>query len=178
MSALHATAAAASVSSSSSSPAVFRHRNDFLVSGDDDALKREGSNERYALVMTNAATMDVALAKRFWDRCEYRICADGGANRLFDGLSAEDRVRYVPDAVKGDLDSVRADVRAFYRSAINACCFRLVVKRRRLDDSINPITHCVQRTWLRGGARRRPGLQRPGQVPASRQRTVANAAPE
>ena len=151
MSALHATAAAASISSSSSSPAVFRHRNDFLVSGDDDALKREGSNERYALVMTNSATMDVALAKRFWDRFEYRICADGGANRLFDGLSAEDRVRYVPDAVKGDLDSVRADVRAFYRSAIIACCFGSV---KRLDNSINPITLCVQRTWLHGGARR------------------------
>jgi hypothetical protein len=51
-----------------------------------------------------------------------RVCADGGANRLFDELpamlpsQAPDAVRaaYLPTAIKGDLDSIRPDVLSFY----------------------------------------------------------------
>ena len=50
------------------------------------------------------------------------MCADGGANRLFDELpamlpsQAPDAVRaaYLPTAIKGDLDSIRPDVLSFY----------------------------------------------------------------
>jgi len=58
-----------------------------------------------------------------------RVCADGGANRLFDELpgmlgsvgaasTAEARAHYLPDIIKGDLDSVRADVVAYYTSKV------------------------------------------------------------
>ncbi|XP_047327524.1 thiamine pyrophosphokinase 1 isoform X2 [Impatiens glandulifera] len=54
---------------------------------------------------------------------QFRVCADGGANRLFDELPLllpnEDapsvRNRYVPDAIKGDMDSIRSDVLGFYK---------------------------------------------------------------
>lgn len=57
-----------------------------------------------------------------WSRARLRICADGGANRLFDDLpgqfpneSADSvRKRFVPDVIIGDLDSLRPEVRAFY----------------------------------------------------------------
>ena len=50
------------------------------------------------------------------------ICADGGANRLYDELpsmvpgedAAELRKRYRPAAIKGDLDSLRPEIRHFY----------------------------------------------------------------
>ncbi|XP_058083025.1 thiamine pyrophosphokinase 1-like isoform X2 [Magnolia sinica] len=51
-----------------------------------------------------------------------RLCADGGANRLYDEmpglLSHEDpsdvRRRYKPDIIKGDMDSIRSEVQEFY----------------------------------------------------------------
>ena len=62
--------------------------------------------------------MDTAWAKRMWHHCEFKICADGGANRFYDGLVASGEVdKYIPDMIKGDLDSLRADVKAFYSAA-------------------------------------------------------------
>lgn len=52
-----------------------------------------------------------------------RVCADGGANRLYDELpamlagQAPDAVRaaYLPSAIRGDMDSIRPEVLDFYR---------------------------------------------------------------
>ncbi|XP_010269525.1 PREDICTED: thiamine pyrophosphokinase 1 isoform X2 [Nelumbo nucifera] len=53
---------------------------------------------------------------------QLRICADGGANRIYDEmpklLPDEDvvdvRNRYKPDVIKGDMDSIRTEVVNFY----------------------------------------------------------------
>jgi thiamine pyrophosphokinase len=82
-----------------------------------------------------------ALIARLWPRAATRLCADGGANRLYDEIprlaalaaggddaggaaaataaadaaaEAATRAAHVPDAVIGDLDSARADVRSYY----------------------------------------------------------------
>lgn len=53
----------------------------------------------------------------------HRICADGGANRLYDlahALAPKDpnaHLTYLPDIVVGDLDSLRPDVRTAYTTA-------------------------------------------------------------
>ena len=102
---------------------VTRHYNSFLlpnnVAGDDE-MKRSmiSTHSRHGLLMINSDTMDTAWAKRMWHHCEFKICADGGANRLYDGLVASGEVdKYIPDMIKGDLDSLRADVKAFYSAA-------------------------------------------------------------
>lgn len=62
-----------------------------------------------ALVVLNSESFSAGLLSKLWRSCGTRICADGGANRLYD-LAPE----LVPDAIVGDLDSVRLDVRRFY----------------------------------------------------------------
>ncbi|EEE63458.1 hypothetical protein OsJ_18271 [Oryza sativa Japonica Group] len=74
----------------------------------------------YALLVLNQRLP--RFAPRLWDRAQVRVCADGGANRVFDGMPElfpgqdpdEVRRRYKPDVIKGDLDSVRPEVKEYY----------------------------------------------------------------
>ncbi|GMG17485.1 unnamed protein product [Phytophthora fragariaefolia] len=54
-----------------------------------------------------------------WSHAQLTVCADGGANRLFDrgeALGAQ-QLLAAPHYIKGDLDSLRVDVREFFRAA-------------------------------------------------------------
>lgn len=94
-----------------------RHSNAFLRQkeiGADD-------NGPLALVILNTKddTENKDLLRHLWQRAELRICADGGANRLYDSFiadSAEERARFVPEVIVGDLDSLRPDVAGFYQN--------------------------------------------------------------
>merc|ERR1711862_304969 len=52
---------------------------------------------------------------KLWNMSFIRVCADGGANRLFDLSNSnnnnDDDDEFVPDLIVGDLDSLRDDVR-------------------------------------------------------------------
>ena len=69
---------------------------------------------RVALIVLNApiSVQDGAALARAWDKASLRVCADGGANRLRDWDEA-----YVPDAICGDLDSLRKEVKEHFSSA-------------------------------------------------------------
>ncbi|KAI0033560.1 thiamine pyrophosphokinase Thi80 [Vararia minispora EC-137] len=58
------------------------------------------------------------LLERLWRSASWRACADGGANRLYDVLALHqatpDATQFLPDVIKGDLDSLRNEVRAHY----------------------------------------------------------------
>ncbi|KAK7454648.1 thiamine pyrophosphokinase [Stygiomarasmius scandens] len=61
------------------------------------------------------------LLRSVWNASKWHYCADGGANRLYDLLSASQNAEsllevYRPNLVKGDLDSLRDDVKTFYSS--------------------------------------------------------------
>lgn len=74
-----------------------------------------------AVVLLNWTLPD--LTPLLWSKASLRVCADGGANRLYDelprmlpGRPADTvRAQYLPNIIKGDLDSLRPDVAAFYR---------------------------------------------------------------
>ncbi|GLB40198.1 putative thiamin pyrophosphokinase, vitamin B1 binding domain [Lyophyllum shimeji] len=56
------------------------------------------------------------LLERLWNSCALHCCADGGANRLYDTFADDPKTRsvFVPNLIKGDLDSIRDEVRAYY----------------------------------------------------------------
>lgn len=77
----------------------------------------------YALIILNQRLP--RFTPLLWQHAKIRLCADGGANRLFDNMPElfphEDDVsviheRYKPDVIKGDMDSIRPDVLNFYKN--------------------------------------------------------------
>lgn len=57
---------------------------------------------------------------KLWEISSIRICADGGANRLYqsthDIKGGKGNEQYVPDLIRGDLDSLDPDVRTYYEN--------------------------------------------------------------
>ncbi|WRX09673.1 thiamine pyrophosphokinase [Theobroma cacao] len=77
----------------------------------------------YALVVLNQNLP--RFTPLLWKHAQLRLCADGGANRVYDEMprlfpqeDASDvrRSRYKPDVIKGDMDSIRTEVLDFYTS--------------------------------------------------------------
>ncbi|KDP28141.1 hypothetical protein JCGZ_13912 [Jatropha curcas] len=80
------------------------------------------SSLTYALVVLNQRLP--RFAPLLWKHAQLRLCADGGANRVYDELpmffpdedALDVRHRYKPDVIKGDMDSIRGEVLDFYTS--------------------------------------------------------------
>ncbi|KAF3324691.1 thiamine pyrophosphokinase 1 isoform X2 [Carex littledalei] len=76
--------------------------------------------QTYSLVVLNQQIPK--FTPLLWSHAKLRICADGGANRIFDDMPKlfpdqnplNIRHRYVPNVIKGDMDSLRPEVGKFY----------------------------------------------------------------
>ncbi|KAJ6390498.1 hypothetical protein OIU77_024663 [Salix suchowensis] len=94
---------------------VMIHSSTFLLPGNDHS-----SSVTYALVVLNQRLP--RFTPILWNHAKVRVCADGGANRLFDEMpllfprddAIDVRHRYKPDIIKGDMDSIRTEVLDFY----------------------------------------------------------------
>ena len=67
-----------------------------FLDGDHNAVNSPSAN----LVILNQPISSFAIFKRIWGHARYRICADGGANRLYDmfsGTSEQQRKEYVSE---------------------------------------------------------------------------------
>jgi len=74
--------------------------------------------KKSALIVLNQP-FSLGLLWRLWKASSWKACADGGANRLHDSFSGELedlRIRFLPDLIKGDFDSIREDVKEYYLS--------------------------------------------------------------
>ncbi|KAG2322542.1 hypothetical protein Bca52824_015755 [Brassica carinata] len=98
---------------------VMFHSSSFLL---PSIPADEASSTKYAIVVLNQKLP--RFTPLLWEHAKLRLCADGGANRIYDELPLffphEDalliRNRYKPDVIKGDMDSIRPDVLHFYLS--------------------------------------------------------------
>ncbi|KAI9720002.1 MAG: hypothetical protein M1812_003127 [Candelaria pacifica] len=72
----------------------------------------------FGLLILNQPITDVFTFEQLWKRSLYRVCADGGANRLYDLLGPihenSRHLDFIPDVICGDLDSLRPDVKFYY----------------------------------------------------------------
>ena len=147
------------VRSTTTTTTIYRYDSPFLASSIADDGRRSSS----ALVVLNtpivqqprgggdgcggggggAPPLSGTVLGALWEASAYRVCADGGANRLHDATVVVATVRggvcegedgeeeesveeedassshgcdYLPDLITGDLDSLRPDVRRYYES--------------------------------------------------------------
>lgn len=75
------------------------------------------SMDKLNLIILNSPNIHFNTVSQLWSSCRYKICADGGANRLFDLCTSANKNTndFIPDFIVGDLDSARADVIDYYR---------------------------------------------------------------
>ncbi|KAF9048716.1 thiamine pyrophosphokinase [Panaeolus papilionaceus] len=79
--------------------------------------RHSSADSKHALIILNQS-FPSNLLLRLWNATKWHSCADGGSNRLYDSLKKANLPleSFKPDLIKGDLDSIRPDVRQFYQS--------------------------------------------------------------
>ena len=97
-----------------------------------------------ALVILNSPIQSPPslVFQHLWDSSSFRVAADGGANRLYDFNSS-----LLPDAIRGDLDSLRPNVRAHYEE-------RGVSVTRDCDQNTNDLDKALQLIYSKTYGRR------------------------
>ncbi|EPB88389.1 thiamine pyrophosphokinase [Mucor circinelloides 1006PhL] len=83
-----------------------------------NVLSRDGNAKKFCLIVLNQPIKHVDAFHRLWNNATFRFVADGGSNRLYDAFKHDQQklAQYIPDEIRGDLDSIRPDVRAYYES--------------------------------------------------------------
>ncbi|CAM9452148.1 unnamed protein product [Choristocarpus tenellus] len=136
------------------------HRNHFLFSGNARSSIPDGAvldtsdieDSPLALVVLNTERDRESreILRHLWSQASLRLCADGGANRLYDSLEEADRTSFVPDVIVGDLDSLRPEVCSFYQGLGSKV-------RREQDQDHNDFEKCLVEVERLAGTTLREG---------------------
>lgn len=69
-----------------------------------------------ALLILNQRINVPQIFEKLWNNYNLKVCADGGANRLYEYFTTEkERLQHLPDYIIGDLDSIDQKVYDFYQ---------------------------------------------------------------
>lgn len=74
---------------------------------------------KLCLILLNSGTYKHELFMNLCRKCDFLICADGGANFLYDH---QEREEIIPKAIVGDLDSFKPEARKYYESKGTKIC--------------------------------------------------------
>ena len=86
-----------------------------------------------SLIICNGNPPPEKLLHKLWQEADYRVAADGGANKLY-------YFNLIPDAVVGDFDSIKPEVR---KKLPNSKLFH--VKEQNTNDADKAVRHCLKR---------------------------------
>ncbi|KAG0376212.1 hypothetical protein BGX24_008130 [Mortierella sp. AD032] len=102
---------------------------------------------KFALIILNQPILiNRALFNNVWQNATYRFCADGGGNRLYDLMKTdEERAKFLPDYIRGDMDSLRDAVKDYY-------CSQGVPVERVGDQMSTDFMKCVELVQARDPA--------------------------
>lgn len=97
-----------------SHPCLNSFTSPFLLSSND--LEEYQCDNALIILNSKLTSPPSKILKHLWKCCALRICADGGANRLYEATKHNlgDRDKYVPHLIVGDLDSLYDHVREYY----------------------------------------------------------------
>lgn len=112
------------------SPLLLSSSSTFTVASDLDNKQKDCDHcPPTALIVLNTPIPKPVspLFQQLWESSQLRICADGGANRLYEATvssssSSDDtttnnnKITFIPDIIRGDLDSLHDSVAKFYSS--------------------------------------------------------------
>lgn len=124
----------------SNTDSIHYHDSPFLPDANEE---ESGCKTQTALVVLNSPihSPPSPLFTKLWNMASFRVCADGGANRLFDATNGTD---YVPDLIRGDLDSLRDDVKKHYVGKGT----RIEVDPRQDNNDLDKCLHVISNEWL------------------------------
>lgn len=101
---------------------VIELRPTWFLEAKVDNTPEDRASGKAALIILNSPISDLEYFRRLYEHASFRICADGGANRLhdlllkeYDGVDWKKALRtMLPDLIHGDLDSLDDGVRKRY----------------------------------------------------------------
>ncbi|QLL30682.1 hypothetical protein HG536_0A04970 [Torulaspora globosa] len=94
-------------------PSKYSHRLDLK------GCIKPASRTRSVLLILNQKINIPSVFLKLWGLFKLKVCADGGANRLYDFFDGNEPARayYLPDYIIGDFDSLKPEVEQYYRNA-------------------------------------------------------------
>ena len=93
--------------------------------------QKEDKPSKKGLIICNGNPPSAILLQHLWQKADYRVAADGGANQLY-------FYNLIPDAVVGDFDSLQPKVR---KNLPNSSLFH--IKEQETNDADKAVRHCL-----------------------------------